>query len=104
MFSTTRTDVPVRHDPRPSGKSGYSLGRILRLVFAILFSYSSFPLRAAALGGFVVAGLSFCLGLFYLVRGFFVESPVPGWTSIAVLLAISGCSSSSPWRYVVPQR
>ena len=88
MFSSTRTDVLVRHDPRPSGTSGYSLSRILRLVFAILFSYSSFPLRAAALGGFVVAGLSFCLGVFYLVRGFFVESPVPGWTTIAVLLAV----------------
>ena len=36
----------------------------------------------------MVAGLSFCLGVFYLVRGFFVESPVPGWTTIAVLLAI----------------
>jgi glycosyltransferase involved in cell wall biosynthesis len=88
MFSSTRTDVPVRHDPRPSGKSGYSLGRIVALVFAILFSYSSFPLRAAALGGFVMAGLSFCLGIFYLVRGFIVESPVAGWTTIAVLLAI----------------
>ncbi len=36
----------------------------------------------------MVAGLSFCLGVFYLVRGFFVESPVPGWTTIAVLLAV----------------
>ena len=28
-----------------------------------------------------------CSALFYLVRSFFVESPVPGWTTIAVLLA-----------------
>ena len=47
MYSSSRTDVPVRHEPRASGKSDYSLSRILRLVFAILFSYSSFPLRAA---------------------------------------------------------
>jgi len=88
LFSSSRTDVPVRHDPRPSGKSGYSLTRILRLVFAILFSYSSYPLRAAALGGFVIAGISFALGAFYLVRSFFVETAVPGWTTIAVLLAV----------------
>ena len=88
MFSSSRTDVLVRHEARASGKSGYSMSRILRLVFAILFSYSSFPLRAAALGGFVIAALSFCLGAFYLVRGLFVESPTPGWTSIAVLLAV----------------
>ena len=88
LYSSTVTDVAVRHDPRPIGKSGYSLTRILRLVFAILFSYSSYPLRAAALGGFLVAALSLCLGVFYFIRGFFVESPVPGWTTIAVLLAI----------------
>ena len=88
MFSSSRTDVVVRHEARASGKSGYSMSRILRLVFAILFSYSSFPLRAAALGGFVIAALSFCLGAFYLIRGLFVESPTPGWTSIAVLLAV----------------
>ena len=36
--------------------------RILRLVFAILFSYSLFPLRAVALAGFGIAFLSFLLG------------------------------------------
>jgi glycosyltransferase involved in cell wall biosynthesis len=88
LYSSTRTDVPVRHAPRPEGKSGYSMSRILRLVFTILFSYSSFPLRAAALGGFGVALLSFLLGAYYLARSFFVEAPVPGWTTIAVLLAV----------------
>ncbi len=87
LYSSRRSDVEVRHDPRPVGKSNYGLTRILRLVFAILFSYSSFPLRAAASAGFMVALLSFVLGGFYLVRALFVDSPVPGWTTIAVLLA-----------------
>ena len=56
-------------------------------MFAILFSYSLFPLRAAALIGFVVAVGSFLLGVFYLVRSPFVETPVAGWTTIAVLLS-----------------
>jgi glycosyltransferase involved in cell wall biosynthesis len=88
MYSSNRADVMVRHDARPVGKSNYSLTRILRLVFAILFSYSSYPLRAAAFAGFVVAIGSFLLGVFYLVRSFFVDTPVAGWTTIAVLLAI----------------
>ena len=50
MYSSNRANVPVRHEPRPVGKSNYSLMRILRLVFTILFSYSSYPLRAAAAG------------------------------------------------------
>ncbi|HET6561685.1 MAG TPA: glycosyltransferase family 2 protein [Marmoricola sp.] len=88
MYSRSPTDVLVRHDPRPVGKSNYGLVRILRLVLAILFSYSLFPLRAAAGLGFVVAGFSFVLGCFYLVRSFFVDTPVQGWTTIAVLLSL----------------
>jgi polyisoprenyl-phosphate glycosyltransferase len=88
MYSRSPADVLVRHDPRPVGKSNYGLVRILRLVFAILFSYSVFPLRAAAALGFVVAALSFLLGCYYLVRSFFVDTPVQGWTTIAVLLSL----------------
>ena len=88
MYSSNRADVLVRHEPRAVGKSNYSLSRILRLVFAILFSYSLFPLRAAALAGFGMALVSFLLGAFYLVRSFFVDSPVAGWTTIAVLLSV----------------
>ena len=88
MYSSNRTDVLVRHEPREIGSSNYGITRILRLVFAILFSYSLFPLRAAALAGFAVAVLSFLLGAFYVVRSFFVNTEVAGWTTIAVLLSI----------------
>jgi glycosyltransferase involved in cell wall biosynthesis len=88
MFSHRPADVLVRHDPRADGTSNYGLRRITSLVLTILFSYSVFPLRAAAALGFAVAGISFLLGLFYLVRSFFVDSAVPGWTTIAVLLAV----------------
>ena len=88
MYSSNRSDVVVRHEPREVGKSNYGLTRILRLVFAILFSYSLFPLRAAAVAGFGIAAISFVLGAFYLVRSFFVDTPVAGWTTIAVLLAM----------------
>jgi polyisoprenyl-phosphate glycosyltransferase len=88
QYSSNRAHVTVRHDPRTVGKSTYSTSRILRLVFTILFSYSSFPLRAAALGGFIIAFVSFALGAIYLLRGLFVDSPVQGWTTIAVLLSV----------------
>ena len=95
MYSSNRANVPVRHEPRPAARATTACGRILSLVLTILFSYSSFPLRAAALGGFVVAGLSFLLGGFYLVRGFFVETPVEGWTTLA---SCSRSSTASPSR------
>lgn len=88
MYSSNRAHVAVRHEPRRVGKSSYGLTRILRLVFTIMFSYSSFPLRAAALAGFGFAILSFVLGAFYLLRGLLIDTPVQGWTTIVVLLAI----------------
>jgi glycosyltransferase involved in cell wall biosynthesis len=88
MFSSDPADVLVKHDARAVGDSHYGLRRIVSLVLTILFSYSVFPLRAAAGLGFAVAAGSFLLGLFYLVRSLFVDSQAPGWTTIAVLLAI----------------
>ena len=88
MYSSNRGHVSVRHEPRAAGKSSYGITRILRLVLTIMFSYSSFPLRAAAFAGFLIAIVSFLLGAIYVVRGFFIDSPVEGWTTIVVLLSI----------------
>ena len=88
LYSNDPGNVLVRHDPRPVGSSNYSLLKIARLLLTILFSYSLFPLRLAAGLGFGVAALAFLLGGAYLVRGIVVDSRVPGWTSLVVLLAI----------------
>lgn len=88
LFSNNPGNVSVRHEPRTVGKSGYNLGRILRLVLTILFSYSSYPLRAAALAGFALSALSFLLGAFYLVHGLVHRTSVPGWTTLIVLLSV----------------
>ncbi len=87
LFANDPGNVTVRHEPRPVGKSNYNLVRILRLVTRILFSYTSFPLRAAAIAGFALSGLSFLLGAFYLIRGFMHSSEVQGWTTLVVLLS-----------------
>lgn len=88
MYSSNRSHVTVRHEARAVGKSTYNIVRILRLVLTILFSYSLFPLRLAALVGFGVAGVSFLLGVGYFVRALFVDTPVEGWTTLVVLLSI----------------
>ena len=89
MFSGQRANVLVRHDPRPAGKSTYSLVKILRLVTTILFSYSSWPLRAAALLGFAISGLSVLLGGFLVIRALVSDDIVQqGWTSIMVLVSL----------------
>ena len=87
MFSANRANVLVEHHPRAHGKSNYGALRIARLVAAILFNYSSFPLRCVAGFGSIVAAGTFVLGLFYLLRGLLSQHPVPGWTTLVVLLA-----------------
>jgi glycosyltransferase involved in cell wall biosynthesis len=88
LSSSNRSDVLVKHDPRPIGKSTYTSLRILRLVLTILFSYSSYPLRAAAVGGFVLSLGSFLIGAVYLLHGIFGHTNVQGWTTIVVLLSV----------------
>ncbi len=88
MYSGDRANVLVRHDARPVGKSNYSLVRIVRLVLTILFSYSSWPLRAAAVLGFAISGLSFVFGGYLVLRGVMSDATVPGWTSIMVLVSL----------------
>ena len=88
LYSSHRGNVTVRHAERTAGTSNYGARRILRLVLTILFSYSSWPLRALAALGFGVAGLSFLLGAVYLVNGLVNDTQVEGWTTIVVLLAV----------------
>jgi glycosyltransferase involved in cell wall biosynthesis len=88
LYSSRRGNVTVRHASRAAGSSNYGARRILRLVLTILFSYSSWPLRALATLGFGVAALSFVLGGIYLVNGLVNDTQVEGWTTIVVLLAV----------------
>lgn len=88
IYSSRPGNVSVRHEARTVGSSTYSLLRIARLVLTILFSYSLFPLRLAAVFGFGIAVLSFLLGGVFLVRGLVTDNTVPGWTSLVVLLAV----------------
>ena len=88
LYSSNRSNVSVRHEPRKVGKSQYGPLRIVRLVLTILFSYSLLPLRLAALAGFVIAFLSFVIGGIYFVHGLFWGARVPGWTTLVVLLSV----------------
>lgn len=87
MYSRKRANTTVEHHPREVGQSNYNWRRIFTLVAAILFNYSSFPLRLVAAFGGVIAVASFALGLYYLIAGLFSQSSVPGWTTLVVLLA-----------------
>ena len=86
-FSSNPANVLVRHEERRTGSSNYSLLRILKLVFLILFNYSSYPLRLLGGIGIGVSFLSLALGMLYILKGVSVGSSVPGWTTTVVLIS-----------------
>lgn len=83
--------VPVRHEARAAGQSGYNLRRLVRLWISTVVNFSVMPLRVATLLGLVFAAAGFLLigGVGYLWltdRG-----PGFGWGSLmAGLLLFSG--------------
>jgi glycosyltransferase involved in cell wall biosynthesis len=86
-YAAHPANTDVDHHPRTVGASNYNWRKIASLVAAILFNYSSFPLRIVAAAGMAIAVVAFALGLFYLVDGALSRSQVPGWTTLVVLLA-----------------
>jgi len=87
MFSRRRANVTVEHRQRTVGSGGYTMKKIVALVFRILFNYSSFPLRLVSTMGMVITGLAFGLSAFLLLKALIVGVEVPGWASVAVMLS-----------------
>jgi glycosyltransferase involved in cell wall biosynthesis len=87
LYSSSPTNVSIEHHERASGTSNYTPRRIATLVFRILFNYSSWPLRAVTNIGLVATLASFLVGGYALFRALLVGSTVPGWASMAVMLA-----------------
>jgi undecaprenyl-phosphate 4-deoxy-4-formamido-L-arabinose transferase len=88
-WATTRfTAIKVRHSPRATGVSGYTMRKLVRHAVNLMTGFSPLPLQMASLIGFVfvVFGMLALLLVVvnYLVRG----STVPGFTFLASMIAI----------------
>ncbi len=82
-----QTEVLYDRDPRFAGASGYDAGKMIKLALAGLTSFSTAPLRLAGimtLGGVAFGGL---VGL-YVLAGLIWGKVAPGWTSLALIVAI----------------
>lgn len=84
-------NVPVHHDARKYGKSGYSFGRLVKDLMYDITTNSAFPLIVVRDLGIVSFVISMILGLYYLVRYFMFGVSVEGWTTLVlILLAYNG--------------
>jgi len=90
MYATKMENVMVEHHERFDGKSNYTFKKIFSLMSNLLINYSSYPLKVLSTIGLIVSGLSFFVGLFFLISGIVGGVKVAGWTTLVVLVSFLG--------------
>lgn len=88
-WATTRFAwVPVRHEPRKYGASGYGVRQLLTHAVNMMTGFSTLPLQVASVLGFLFALFGLAT-LAYVVGRYFVGgSSVPGFPFLASIIAI----------------
>lgn len=82
--------VQIKKENRISGKSNYSLRKLIKLWVSGFTAFSIKPLRVSSTIGFVCAFIGFVLGIVIIIRKLFLDIMV-GWSSIvAIILFIGG--------------
>ncbi len=82
------SEVLVDHHGRRTGRSGYSVRRLVLLAFNLFTNFSLMPLQIVSLFGFLLAISGFAVGAYYVLQHFLNNIVVPGFaaTIVAVLM------------------
>ena len=86
----TRSDVNVEHAHRESGKSSYTLKKLVNLAIDSIISQSNKPLRISIKFGFILSFASLVYASWLIVRYLLYSIPVAGWTSVMVSIYFIG--------------
>ena len=81
------TSVPYQAQPRHSGKSSYTLGKMLRFSAGALLAFSLTPLRLGIWLGFFMSALAF-VEVAYIFVQYFRGNTVPGWASVMTFMSL----------------
>lgn len=82
--------LETTHQPRTSGKSGYTFRKLIRLWLNMFTNFSVLPLRIASFLGFVFALIGMLIGAFTFYERILNPDLPMGWATIAVLCSILG--------------
>jgi dolichol-phosphate mannosyltransferase len=80
--------IDYEHQQRLTGVSSYSLARLLRHALDGIFFQTTVFLRWIVGFGFLFAFCGATFALFLILRWFY-EAPLPGWTSLAVVMLLN---------------
>ena len=80
--------IEVAHHKRASGKSGYTLTKLISLWLNAFTNFSILPLRIAMLAGFCFAVLGFLLGTYVIIEKFLNPIVPIGYASLYSMVSI----------------
>ena len=85
-----QTSVEYERDARWSGSPRVSVGRLFRLAFDGIFSFSNLPLRLATMLGLIVSLSAFVLMGTVLYQKLFTDRAILGWASLMTSVLFLG--------------
>ena len=88
-WATTRfVAIPVRHDPRQSGTSNYTMRALITHALNMVTGFSTLPLQLASWIGFSFTLLGLAILVFVVSRYLVVGGSVPGFPFLASIIVI----------------
>ena len=88
-WATSRfASVTVRQDPRPAGRSGYTLHRLTQHALNMMTGFSTRPLRLASMVGFAFTLFGAVVCAYVVLRYLVAGTTVPGFTFLAAIVSI----------------
>ncbi|OUJ73446.1 glycosyltransferase family 2 protein [Hymenobacter crusticola] len=85
-----QTFVEYDRAGRAGGTTGYTYRKMIHLALDGITAFSDAPLKVATIGGFVVSGIAFLVGLYTLYSRFVTHDYQPGWPSLMVSILFLG--------------
>lgn len=83
------TSIPVTHDPRLSGETSYSFGKLLKIATDVILSNSNKPLKMAVALGAIIVAFSVVLIIYSIIEHFSSSLPV-GFSSTFISIWLLG--------------
>ena len=81
-----QTSVEYIREKRHTGKTKYTLGKMLNFALDGITGFSSTPLKLAGYFGFMGIFFAFCIAIYTLVSLFIFKNNVNGWTSLILTI------------------
>lgn len=81
-------NVATKHCQRQYGKSNYSIKRIMKLIFSLVFMFSDYSLRFAIGIGLFFSIIGFLFSAFVVAKNLLHGVTIQGWTSTVLVISL----------------